>query len=266
MVTYTLLGSCESKPAPAAVQNSSNAPSSAQSPVQADTATIVQESPLAAATNDTPKNPSEDVPALHKPFEKIKTVAPGLLVTIRSVPVAATDIIRDSSELRLIFTIERDHKVIFRDTADDGFMYSYYAMPETERLYPIWVPMGPGAGELLVAFNNRPSKELARRFYIKNNQVIKIDTLLTFNGPAKDVDNDGKLEFAGFGGFGEEWDDDQGRHRQTYNPVLYYELRPTGLVLDSVLTRRKILAQYGVFQGFDASDSPGILMEKPRTE
>ncbi|MFD1470803.1 hypothetical protein ACFQ48_21435 [Hymenobacter caeli] len=266
LVTHVLLSGCESKPAPAVVQSSSKVPSAAQPSAQADTATIIQESPLAFPGYASPKDPSEDVPTLHQPFEKIKTVAPGLLVIINSVPVAATDIIRDSSELKLIFTIKRDHKVIFCDTADDGFMYSFYTMPETERLYPIWVPTGPGAGELLVAFNNRPSKELARRFYIKNNQVVKTDTLLTFNGPAKDVDNDGKLEFAGSGGFGEVWDDDQGKRWTTYNPVLYYEVRPTGLVLDSILTRRNILAQYGVFQGFDASNSPGILMKKSRNE
>lgn len=186
-------------------------------------------------------------------------VAPGLQLLITSVPVADTALLREPSDLWLVLTIKRGKQVIFRDTARDGLTYTEYSEPTTAKLYPIWIPTGPGAGQLLVAFNNRPLKDLARRFYIKDYQVVKIDTLLTFNGPAGDVDKDGKLEFAGFYGYGEEWDDAKGRHRQMYIPTLYYEIRPMGLVLDSALTRQKAKAKYGKFYGYADSQGPVIL-------
>ena len=208
--------------------------------------------------------PSEtgDVTALHEPFEEIQKVAPGLLVIISSIRSANTAVIRDPGDLKVVLTIKRNNSIIYRDTTADGWTYDLYAMPETEKLYPLWVPTSGGNGDLLVAFSNRPSKELARRFHIRNNQIAKIDTLLTFNGPAKDYDQDGKLEFAGFYDFGEEWDDEKGQHRMMYVPTLYYEVRPTGLVLDSVLTKRKVLAEYGVFQGFEDVGQPGILVQQ----
>jgi hypothetical protein len=205
---------------------------------------------------------TEDVAALHEPFEEIKQVAPGLRVIIRSIRPADTAIIRDPSDLKVVLAIERNRTIVHQDTTADGWTYDMYAMPETKKLYPLWVPTGGGNGDLLVAFSNRPSKELARRFQIRNDRVVKIDTLLTFDGPAKDWDGDGKLEYTGFYDFGEEWDDDKGQHRRMYIPTLYYEVRPTGLVLDSVLTEKQARADYGVFLGYKDSAQPGILLSK----
>ena len=202
---------------------------------------------------------SGDVPALHKLFEEVRTVTPSLQVIIKSVPVTDSTIIREPSDLKLTFALKHNNKIIYRDTTDDGLAYSYYSMPQTKKLYPIWIPVGHVNGELIVAFNNRPSKELARRFTIANSVVIKIDTLLAFDGPARDIDKDGKLEFAGIQDYGEEWMDKQGRRRASYNPTLYYEVRPTGLVLDSALTESKARAQYGKFWGFSYSNTPIII-------
>ncbi len=240
---FIALVACESKPAatsPAVA--TTQVPTSVADTMNSTTAVaLAPQDTLNSATQPTsPK--SGDVPALHKPFEEIKTVIPGLLVVIKSVPVANSTIIRELSDLKLTFTIKHNNKVIFRDTTDDGLAYSYYSMPQTKKLYPLWVPTGHGNGELLIAFNNRPSKDLARRFTITNSTVVKIDTLLTFDGPARDVDSDGKLEFARINDYGEEWQDEQGRIRQMYIPRLYYEVRPSGLVLDSALTNRKARA------------------------
>jgi hypothetical protein len=71
--------------------------------------------------------------------------------------------------------------------------------------------------------------------------------LLAFDGPAKDWDKDGKLEFAGFYDYVEPLADDKGRTLVPYVPTLYYEVRPSGLVLDSALTEKKVRADYGVF-------------------
>ena len=257
-VIWLLAVGCESRKAPEAVGTATSV--AVPKPLLDTVATPNPIAPVAIDT--TQESQSGDVPALHIPFEERRTVAPGLVVIIRSIRPADTAVIREPSDLQLILTIKRHNKVIYLDTADDGLRYDYYAMPTTKKLYPIWIPTGEDAGELLIAFNNRPFKELAQRFLIQDNRIVKIDTLLTFNGPAKDYDRDGKMEFAGFYGYGEEWDDEKGQHRIMYVPTLYYEVRPTGLVLDSALTKRKTLAEYGVFQGFKDVGQPGILVRQ----
>ena len=192
-----------------------------------------------------------------KPYFRTRTVAPGLEVTIASVPViASVPIPQTQEDLLLVLTIRYKRQVIHRDTTADGLTYELSG-PTTKLLYPLWLPTGPGAGQLLVAFSHRPSKDLARRFYLQNGQVTKIDTLLTFDGPARIIA--GKREFSGFYDYGEVWDDAQGRHRRMYVPTLYYEVRPTGLVLDSVLIKARATARYGAFYGFKDSAEPVIL-------
>lgn len=256
LLICSLLAGCESKETLATTETSASAVARQLLP---DTLAAPLVSAADTAVETAEQLPSGDVPALHIPFEESRTVAPGLLVIIKSIRPADTAIIREPSDLRLTFTIKRNNRVIYRDTADDGLTYDYYAMPSTKKLYPIWIPTGGGNGELLVAFNNRPSLELARRFHIFSGQIATIDTLITFNGPAKDWDHDGKLEYSGIEDSGEEWDDAQGHHHLAYNPRLYYEIRPAGLVLDSVLTERNARADYGIFQGFHYSGTPGVL-------
>ncbi|WP_210520728.1 hypothetical protein [Hymenobacter terricola] len=259
LLIWSLAVGCESKKAPVTTETPASA---AASKLLTDTIAAAPVTTADTVTEVAQESPSGDVPALHIPFEERKTVAPGLVVIVKSIRPADTAIIREPSDLKLTFTIKRNNKVVYRDTANDGLMYDYYAMPSTKKLYPIWVSTGEGNGELLVAFNNRPSLELARRFYILNGQVAKIDTLPAFNGPAKDWDQDGKLEYNGIEDSGEVWADEQGHHRIAYNPALYYEIRPVGLVLDSALTERKARADYGVFQGFHYAGSPGVLFSK----
>jgi hypothetical protein len=206
---------------------------------------------------------SGDVPLLHEPFTHIKEVAPGLQVQVSSVPVADTAVVRKPSDLRLVLTIIKNQRVIFRDTVADGLAYTEYSEPQTKRLYPIWVPMGPAEGQLLVAYNNRPSKDRARRIHIRGNKVIGIDTLLTFDGPARDLDHDGRLEYGGRANYGESTSDSRGRALSFYNPVLYYELRPAGLVLDSALTRHQAIAEYGSFHGYKYSERFSFPVKRP---
>lgn len=202
-----------------------------------------------------------DIPELHSlAIDDSITLVPSLTVKYQSIPHPAASS-SDPHDLPLSFSIRRSGKIIFRDTTD-GYSHDPTLVDSAIRkIYPLWIPTGKEAGELLVLFNNRPSKDLARRFFIRGRRVTKIDTLLTFDGPARDVDGDGKREFAGFRDYGEEWDDEQGRHRRAYNPILYYEVRPTGLALDSALTIRKVRAQYGKFYGFNYSVKPVILVK-----
>ncbi len=182
---------------------------------------------------------------------------------ISSVPVADTAVVREPSDLRLVLTIKKNQRVIFRDTVADGLAYTEYSEPQTQRLYPIWVPTGPSEGELLVAYNNRPSKDRARRFHIRGNTIIGVDTLLTFDGPARDLDHDGRPEYGGRADYGEGASDSRGRALNFYNPVLYYELGPTGLALDSALTRHQAVAEYGAFHGYKYSERFSFPAKRP---
>lgn len=199
------------------------------------------------------------MPSLHRlAFAVDTTVAPGLVVGYHSISRADTSVVRDPGDIKITFTIRQAGKEIYRDTTD-GLAYDLTALePPARQLYPLWIPTGPGRGELLTAFDNRPLKALARRFFIEPGRVARIDTLLTFDGPARDVDQDGRPEFSGFYSWGEQWEDAQGRLRQLYVPTLYYEVRPGGLLLDSALTQRKAKARYGAFYGYQDSDKPVI--------
>lgn len=203
-----------------------------------------------------------DIPELHSlAIDDSITLVPGLTVNYQSIPRPAAASGPDPHDLPLSFSIHRSDKIIFRDTTD-GYNHDPTLVDSAIRkVYPLWVPTGKDAGELLVLFNNRPSKDLARRFFIRGQRITKIDTLLTFDGPARDVDGGGKREFSGYLDYGEVWDDEQGRHRCTYNPTLYYEVCPTDLALDSALTMRKARAQYGKFYGFNYSAKPVILVK-----
>jgi hypothetical protein len=125
------------------------------------------------------------------------------------------------------------------------------------------VPTGKGAGELLIEVQSPPDIGLARRFFIKQGHVEKTDTLPIFEEKARNLDNDPRPEFSGQRYSGEQWDDGKGHYFTSYSPMLYYEVRPTGLVLDTALTKRKAITQYGVFRGFGYSEKPGIRIKRP---
>ena len=190
-----------------------------------------------------------------------QTVAPGLVVRIASAVPTDTAIGQDP-EQQLVLTLERNGQIIFRDTTTDGLAYSAPSELQIAHLYPLWVPAGPDAGELLLAYSNRPNRDQARRFRIQGQRITRIDTLTTFEGPATNLDQDAWLEYAGYADYGEEWDDAQGHHL-TYNPLLCYEVRPTGLVLDTALTIRRNRARYGKFYGYRYSEKPMITVKQP---
>jgi hypothetical protein len=148
--------------------------------------------------------------------------------------------------------------VSYADTVADFL----YAKPFESDVYPLWVPTGQGAGELLLGIQIPPDVGFTRRFFIKDGHVAKTDTLPAFEEKARNLDTDSHLEIGGYRYSGEVWDDGKAHYYTSYNPKLYYEMRPTGLVLDTALTKRKAIAQYGVFRGFDYSDKPGIRVKQ----
>ncbi len=196
-----------------------------------------------------------DVPELHNlEFDDRTTIAPGMVVSYKSIPRPDTAVVRDQCDIKIDFTIRHSGHIIYRDTTS-GCEYDLEALePATRQWYPHWIPAGRDAGEALITVATHISLPISRRFFIRDGHVTKIDTIPVFDEPARNLDQDSWLELAAYQTLTETWTDEQGREWQGYNPKLYYEVRPTGLVLDSALTKRKAVAQYGVFRGFEASE------------
>jgi hypothetical protein len=221
-------------------------------------ATIVALSPADTVVYTAPTPSLASAAASAKPvlpIEESKTAAPGLVVYTKGIPAA------DGlpTEPQRIFLIKRYGRVLYADTTAD---FIYPTSPSKQR-YPLWLPTAHAKGALLIRIANPPDLDIVRRFLINGQRVIRIDTLPAFDEAAQNLDEDPLLEFGGYQASSAVWDDDKGHYWTSYNPKLYYEIRPTGLVLDSALTKQKAIAQYGVFRGFTYSEKPGISIKKP---
>ena len=178
-------------------------------------------------------------------FADYREVVPGLLVTTSGVPVSDDT----TAAPRRILTIRQNGRIIYADTTAD-FLYRDPDEPEMA-LYPLWVPTGLGRGELLVRVATPPDLDFLRRFVVSGQHVVCRDTLPAFNERARNLDQDPALEFSGVRYSSEViGDDGHGYLSTTYSPLLCYEVRPTGLVLDTALTIRRTRARYGKFYGF----------------
>lgn len=239
LLLVAALAACESRPAATDLRVASQTPTPAAAPVP-------------AADSVGPPLPTEAAAPVW--LEASRTVAPGLVVFTKGTLETANSKVAPQR----ILQIRRAGRVLYADTTAD---FSYPTTAE-QRRYPLWLPTGPGRGELLIRVASPPNLDLVRRFLLEGPRVTRLDTLPAFEEAARNLDGDSLLEFSGYRSSGEVWDDANGHRWTSYNPKLYYEVRPTGLVLDSALTKQKALADYGVFRGFQYSDRPGIRLKK----
>lgn len=182
-------------------------------------------------------------------------VAPGLVVYTKGIPEADNL----PTEPQRILIIKRHGQILYADTTAD-FIYPTSSLGPR---YPIWLPTAQAKGELLIRIASPPDLDIVQRFFLDGSRILQIDTLPVFDEAARNLDKDHLLEFSGYQTSSEVWDDGKGHFYTSYNPKLYYEIRPTGLVLDSALTKQKAFAQYGVFRGFNYSEKPGIRIKNP---
>ena len=143
------------------------------------------------------------------------------------------------------FELSRSGKIVYTDTLLE---YEF-----ADKIYPITLQTGKNKFELMFEVNDRPSKNFLKRLTIKDDKVIKIDSLPTFISKATDLDKDGTKEYAGFWDFSEVWGEPISK--TDYNPILYYKITTTGLQLDSLLTKERNTIIYGEFHGFDFSEN-----------
>ncbi|MFZ4402226.1 MAG: hypothetical protein ACOYO1_19500 [Bacteroidales bacterium] len=150
------------------------------------------------------------------------------------------------------FILTRNGKIIYLDSTNK----TEYEFGDT--LYPMIHKLIDNSFEILAEINDRPNKNYLKRFLIKNDKLIKLDTLPTFFCKAKNLDNDTTLEYAAIWEFGEEWDDSTNQRLTVYNPIIYYELTQKGLQLDSSLTIERNKMIYGKFYGYNYNERIAI--------
>ncbi len=152
-------------------------------------------------------------------------------------------------ETYTLFFLTHKNKLLFLDTSLTEYEFE-------DKLYPIIRQLDKETFEILVEVNERPNKNSLKYFKVYRDKIISTEKLPTFISKVSNLDKDDNLEFAGFWDWGETWGDKGSL--TAYNPILYYELRPNGITLDSTLTVNKNKEIYGDFYGFKYNEKVEI--------
>jgi hypothetical protein len=153
----------------------------------------------------------------------------------------------DDFQVYSLFILKHNNKPIYIDTSMMEYEFG-------DKLYPIIRPIGKETFEILVEVNDRPSKSYLTYIQVHQGKIVGIEKLPTFIASAANLDSDDYLEFAGFWDNGETWGENYSL--TTYNPIIYYELRPNGITLDTTLTNMKDKEIYGNF--LDSNNSKNV--------
>ncbi len=148
-----------------------------------------------------------------------------------------------------LFILTHKNKTIYRDTSITEYEFG-------DTLYPILRSIDNSSQEILVEVNDRPNKNYLKYFRVYQGNIVQTEKFPTFISHAANLDTDNNLEYAGFWDWGETWGDNGSM--TTYNPIIYYELKPSGIFLDSVLTVEKNTDIYGTFYGFSYNEKAEI--------
>lgn len=148
-------------------------------------------------------------------------------------------------ETYALLILTHNSKQLYLDTCLAEYKFA-------DNLYPIVRQLDEETFEILVEVNDRPSKNYLLYFKVRQDKVVSTERLPTFISKASNLDTDDNLEFAGFWDWGETWGENGSL--TAYNPLIYYELKPSGLSLDSTLTILKNKEIYGNFYGFEYNE------------
>ena len=155
----------------------------------------------------------------------------------------------ENFETYTLFILSRNEKQLYIDTSLTEYEFG-------DKLYPIVRKLDNETFEILVEVNDRPNKNYLKYFKVHQGKIEGKDKLPTFISHASNLDTDDNLEFAGFWDWGETWGENNSL--TAYNPIVYYELRPNGITLDSTLTIDRNTEIYGHFHGFEYNEKVEI--------
>ena len=141
-----------------------------------------------------------------------------------------------------LFILTHNNKPIYTDTSLTEYEFG-------DKLYPIVRAIDKETFEVFTEVNFRPGKNYLSYFKIRRDKIIDRQKLPTFISKAANLDNDDTLEYAGFWDGTETWGENNSL--TGYSPIIYYEIKPDGLHIDSLLTIDKNKSIYGSFKGFE---------------
>lgn len=158
-------------------------------------------------------------------------------------------------ETYTLFILTHKNKQLYLDTSLTEYEFG-------DKLYPIVRQLDNETFEILVEVNDRPNKNYLKYFKVHQDKIVSSEKLPTFISKASNLDTDDNSEFAGFWDWGETSGDNGSL--VVYNPIIYYELRPSGMTLDSTLTMSKNKEIYGNFYGFDYNEKVEIKISETK--
>ncbi len=142
----------------------------------------------------------------------------------------------------MLFILTHNNKPIYTDTSSTEYEFG-------DKLYPLIRAIDSNTFEVLAEVNRRPGQNELSYFKIHQDKISDRQIFPIFISKAKNLDDDPALEYAGFWESGETWGQDNSL--MGYSPIIYYEIKPDGLQIDSILTIAKNKSIYGAFKGFD---------------
>ena len=164
------------------------------------------------------------------------------------------DIFSDDSSSPTYLTIKYNNRQIYSENSREDYYYYVF----NDSLNPTIISFGNELYELFLELDNRPNKETLKMLKIQSGKVVDSAMFPTFCAKQSHLFNDKRLVFAGIWDYGEEWTDSSNNEFITYNPILYYEVGNSGLVLDSAETIERNKKIYGKFYGFGYDEHPRI--------
>lgn len=148
-------------------------------------------------------------------------------------------------ETYTLFILAHKSKQLYIDTSLTEYEFG-------NNLYPIVRQLDKETFEIFVEVNDRPNKNHLKYFKVHQDKIISRQKLPSFISAASNLDTDNNLELAGFLDWGQSWGNNESI--TAYNPIIYYELKPEGITLDSTLTISKNKDVYGDFYGFEYNE------------
>ncbi len=148
-----------------------------------------------------------------------------------------------------LFILSHNNKQIYIDTSNTEYEFG-------DTLYPILKTVDKETFEILVEVNNRPNKNYLKYFKVRQDKIVRTEKIPTFISNAANLDSDPNLECAGFWYWSETWGDNGSL--TAYNPIIYYEFKASGILIDSSLTIEKNKEIYGQFYGFSYNEKVKI--------
>jgi hypothetical protein len=148
----------------------------------------------------------------------------------------------DSCKHYMNFEVWLKNKEIYRDTTQNEYRFL------CNKLYTTVRKLAGNRYELLIEMFDGPDIDKSFVLYVRNKKLQGIKLLPFFEDAPEKID--GKMVYHGIRHTIDSYQNDS----CFYNPTLYYAITDHGIILDTLVTKRKNSETWGSFYGFEQSD------------